>query len=155
MNDTSREVGAALGVAVIGSLLSSIYGSRFLDNLPGNVPASAREAADGSLGAALGVGAQLGRAGAGIVDAAREAFVYAMSRASLVTAVIAVAGAFVAWRFLPARATEEADAQAFDVIDVIDVVEAPSVRQPAPVPVSVSVSARPTGQLSPVPPRPQ
>ena len=98
--------------------------------------------------------AQLGRAGAGIADAAREAFVYAMSRASLVTAVIAVAGAFVAWRFLPARATEEADAQAFDVIDV-DVVEAPGVRQPAPIPVSVSVSARPTGQLSPVPPRPQ
>ena len=154
VNDTSREVGAALGVAVIGSMLSSLYGSRFLDNLPGNVPASAREAADGSLGAALGVSAQLGRAGAGIADAAREAFVYAMSRASLVTAVIAVAGAFVAWRFLPARATEEADAQAFDVIDV-DVVEAPGVRQPAPIPVSVSVSARPTGQLSPVPPRPQ
>ncbi len=154
VNDTSREVGAALGVAVIGSMLSSLYGSRFLDNLPGNVPASAREAADGSLGAALGVSAQLGRAGAGIADAAREAFVYAMSRASLVTAVIAVAGAFVAWRFLPARATEEADAQAFDVIDV-DVVEAPGVRQPAPIPVPVSVSARPTGQLSPVPPRPQ
>ena len=102
VNDTSREVGAALGVAVIGSLLSSIYGSRFLDNVPGNVPAAARDAADGSLGAALGVSAQLGRAGAGIADAAREAFVYAMSRASLVTAVIAVVGAFVAWRFLPA-----------------------------------------------------
>ena len=55
VNDTSREVGAALGVAVVGSLLSSIYGGRFLDNLPAGVPASARTAADGSLGAALGV----------------------------------------------------------------------------------------------------
>ena len=134
VNDTSREVGAALGVAVVGSLLSSIYGGRFLDNVPAGVPASARQAADGSLGAALGVSGQLGRAGAGIADAAREAFVYAMSRASLVMAVIAVVGAFVAWRFLPARATaDEAVVQ--------------RARQP--------VSARPTGQLSPVPPRPQ
>ena len=81
VNDTSREVGAALGVAVVGSLLSSIYGSRFLDNIPASVPGPARDAADSSLGAALGVSAQLGRAGAGIADAAREAFVYAMSRA--------------------------------------------------------------------------
>ena len=43
VNDTSREVGAALGVAVVGSLLSSIYGSRFLDNLPANVPGPARD----------------------------------------------------------------------------------------------------------------
>jgi EmrB/QacA subfamily drug resistance transporter len=139
VNDTSREVGAALGVAVVGSLLSSIYGSRFLDNLPAGVPASARTAADGSLGAALGVSSQLGRAGAGIADAAREAFVYAMSRASLVMGAIALVGAFVAWRFLPARATDEATAA--------EIAEPQSRRQP--------VSARPTGQLRPVPPRPQ
>ena len=156
VNDTSREVGAALGVAVVGSLLSSIYGSRFLDNIPANVPASARDAADSSLGAALGVSAQLGRAGAGIADAAREAFVYAMSRASLVTAVIAVVGAFVAWRFLPARATDEADAQAVDVIDVVERRPCVSrcvsgVRQPR----SCRCRSGPTGQLSPVPPRPQ
>ena len=145
VNDTSREVGAALGVAVVGSLLTSIYGSRFLDNIPAGVPASARDAADNSLGAALGVSAQLGRAGAGIADAAREAFVFAMSRASLVTAVIAVVGAFVAWRFLPARATDDAYADIVDVADAGPQVQ--PVRQPA--------SARPTGQLSPVPPRPQ
>ncbi len=120
VNDTSREVGAALGVAVVGSLLSSIYGGRFLDNLPAGVPASARTAADGSLGAALGVSSQLGRAGAGIADAAREAFVYAMSRASLVMGAIALVGAFVAWRFLPARATDEtyADEAYADVAEV-------------------------------------
>jgi EmrB/QacA subfamily drug resistance transporter len=138
VNDTSREVGAALGVAVVGSLLSSLYGSRFLDQVPATVPAGARDAAHGSLGAALAVSGQLGRAGAGIADAAREAFVYAMSRASLVTAAIAVVGAFVAWRFLPARATDEAEFEA-------------SV--PACQPASASV--RPIGQLRPVPPSPQ
>ncbi|MEX1008541.1 MAG: DHA2 family efflux MFS transporter permease subunit [Acidimicrobiia bacterium] len=132
VNDTSREVGAALGVAVVGSMLSSMYGSRFLDQIPAAVPARARDAADSSLGAALAVSGQLGRAGAGIADVAREAFVYAMSRASLVTAAIAVLGALVAWRFLPARATDD---------------EIVPARQPA--------SARPIGQLRPVPPSPQ
>jgi len=136
VNDTTREVGGALGVAVIGSLMSSIYGSRVLDQLPSALPAPARHAAADSLGGALVVSTHLGKAGALLVALARSAFVDAMSRASLVTAAIAVVGAFVAWRFLPARATAEAD----------DDVPSPSV-QPA--------SANPIGQLSPVPPRPQ
>ncbi|HXY95034.1 MAG TPA: DHA2 family efflux MFS transporter permease subunit [Acidimicrobiia bacterium] len=136
VNDTTREVGGALGVAVIGSLMSSIYGSRVLDQLPSALPAPARHAAADSLGGALVVSTHLGKAGALLVALARSAFVDAMSRASLVTAVIAVVGALVAWRFLPARATAEAD----------DDVPSPSV-QPA--------SANPIGQLSPVPPRPQ
>jgi hypothetical protein len=63
-----------------------------------------RDAADQSVGAALQVSSQLGRVGAPLADAARESFVYAMSRASLVTAAVAVVGALLAWRFLPARA---------------------------------------------------
>lgn len=38
--------------------------------------------------------------------AAREAFVAAMSRASIVVAVVAALGAIVAWRYLPARDVE-------------------------------------------------
>jgi predicted MFS family arabinose efflux permease len=133
VNDTAREVGGALGVAVIGSLLSSVYASRLLDQLPSGMPAGARDAASDSLGGALAVSGQLGRAGSALANGAREAFVFAMSRASLVTAAIAVVGALVAWRFLPARAVEETG-------------DTP-VRQPA--------SARPIGQLRPVPPRPQ
>jgi EmrB/QacA subfamily drug resistance transporter len=154
VNDTSREVGAALGVAVIGSLLSSMYGSQFAEHAPAALPPAARHAADNSLGAALAVSSQLGRAGAGIAEVAREAFVYAMTRASLVTAAIALVGAFVAWRFLPARASDE---------DIAEVVELPcpdyDVRprdvvvrgglQPLPVPV------RRAGQVRPVPPRQQ
>jgi DHA2 family integral membrane protein (MFS transporter) len=68
------------------------------------VPGQVRDAADQSVGAALQVSAQLGRIGAPLADAARESFVYAMSRASLVTAAVAVLGALLAWRFLPARA---------------------------------------------------
>ncbi len=106
VNDTSREVGGALGVAIVGSMLSSLYGSNLNAKLPPNVPTQVRAAADQSVGAALQVSAQLGRVGAPLADAARESFVYAMSRASLVTAAVALLGAVLAWRFLPARAAE-------------------------------------------------
>src|SRR4051812_18326235 len=108
VNDTSREVGGALGVAIVGSMLSSLYSSDLNAKLPATVPSQVRDAADQSVGAALQVSAQLGRVGTPLADAARESFVYAMSRASLVTAAVALVGALLAWRFLPARATEVA-----------------------------------------------
>jgi EmrB/QacA subfamily drug resistance transporter len=109
MNDTSREVGGALGVAIVGSMLSSLYSTNLNRKLPANVSVPVRDAADQSVGAALQVSAQLGRVGAPLADAARESFVYAMSRASLVTAAVALVGALLAWRFLPARAAEVHD----------------------------------------------
>ncbi len=106
VNDTSREVGGALGVAIVGSMLSSLYSANLDRRLPAAVPGPVRDAADQSVGAALQVSAQLGRVGAPLADAAREAFVDAMSRASLVTAGVALLGAVLAWRFLPERAAE-------------------------------------------------
>src|SRR3954469_20390450 len=115
VNDTSREVGGALGVAIVGSMLSSLYSSDLNSKLPANVPGQVRDAADQSVGAALQVSGQLGRAGAPLAHAARESFVYAMSRASLVTAAVALLGAVLAWRFLPARAVEaQADQEELD-----------------------------------------
>jgi EmrB/QacA subfamily drug resistance transporter len=116
VNDTSREVGGALGVAIVGSMLSSLYSTNLNGKLPATVPVPVRDAADQSVGAALQVSAQLGRIGAPLADAARESFVYAMSRASLVTAAVAVVGAVLAWRFLPARAAEVHDLQVPDQV---------------------------------------
>src|SRR5262245_8593379 len=104
MNDTTREVGAALGVAVIGSVMSSFYTSRVLDALPSGVPAPARAAVGDSVGAASIVASKMGVAGGAIVDVSREAFVYAMARASWVAAAVGLLGALLAWRWLPARA---------------------------------------------------
>jgi EmrB/QacA subfamily drug resistance transporter len=88
VNDTTRELGGALGVAIVGSIMSSLYASQ----LPRELPAAARE----SLGAAV----ELGPA---IAGAAREAFVHAMTRASIVVAVVAALGGVIAWRYLPSR----------------------------------------------------
>ena len=110
VNDTTRELGGAFGVAIIGSVMSSLYGARLGDNLDGAVPTSALDTAKESMGAALVVGNQVGGAdGARIIEAARDAFVHAMTRASFVTAAIAFVGAVIAWRWLPARAIDHDD----------------------------------------------
>jgi EmrB/QacA subfamily drug resistance transporter len=104
VNDTTRELGGALGVAIVGSIMSSLYASRLADALPDDVPAPVAAAARESLGAGVGVGGSLG---VEVADAAREAFVHAMSRASILAALAAALGAFLAWRYLPARAVEQ------------------------------------------------
>ena len=97
VNDTTRELGGALGVAIVGSIMSSFYASQLSDRLPDDVPARVAAAARESLGAAVQV------SGADVADAAREAFVHAMSRASIAAALVAALGAVIAWRHLPAR----------------------------------------------------
>jgi EmrB/QacA subfamily drug resistance transporter len=96
VNDTTRELGGALGVAIVGSLMSSLYSSRLADALPDGVSGPVAAAARHSLGAAVQIGA-------GVADPARDAFVHAMAQASIVVAVVAALGALVAWRHLPAR----------------------------------------------------
>jgi EmrB/QacA subfamily drug resistance transporter len=107
VNDTAREVGGSLGVAIIGSIVASIYRSHLDTGLPAEMPATAAAAAHDSLGAALQVTSAVGPVGPRLADAAREAFVDAMSRATIVAAGIAALSALIAWRYLPARAIPE------------------------------------------------
>jgi hypothetical protein len=92
--------------------MSSLYATQLSDALPEGVPAPVAAAARESVGAGVQVSGSLG---AEVADAAREAFVHAMSRASIVAALVAALGAFIAWRYLPARAVDrhsEVDASA-------------------------------------------
>jgi EmrB/QacA subfamily drug resistance transporter len=74
LNDTSREVGGALGVALLGSILSSGYADSIEPALAGLPPELAEPASEG-IGSALAVAAQAGDAGPQLVEAARHAFV--------------------------------------------------------------------------------
>jgi EmrB/QacA subfamily drug resistance transporter len=102
VNDTTRELGGALGVAIVGSVMSSLYAAQLSNTLPDSVPPAAAEAARESLGATTQLGPD-------IANAAREAFVHAMSGASLVVAIVATLGAVIAWLYLPARVAAEHD----------------------------------------------
>lgn len=109
VNDTTREVGGTLGVAVLGSIMASVYGGRILDALSGTpLPAGLRAAAADSLAAALQIaGGVGGAAGRGIALAAQDAFVQAFQIGSVVTGAVALVGAVIALLFLPARSRRE------------------------------------------------
>jgi EmrB/QacA subfamily drug resistance transporter len=111
MNDTTRMVGGALGVAVLGSILASGYGAAIEPALRGAPPQVAHAAGD-SIGAASTIAARLGPQGQGLLDAARSAFIQGMGDAVLVAAGVAAFAALLVLLFLPARGREEAaDAQ--------------------------------------------
>jgi Na+/melibiose symporter-like transporter len=98
VNDVSRELGSALGIAVLGSLLASGYRDAVTPALRSlaELPAPLAEAARSSVGAAVTVAERLGPAGAPLADAARAAFVEGTSTALLVAAaLLAVTAVFV------------------------------------------------------------
>lgn len=74
LNDTSRELGGAVGIALLGSVLASGYSSAIEPLLTGLPPELAEPASEG-IGAAFGVAATAGDQGPRIIDAAQHAFV--------------------------------------------------------------------------------
>jgi MFS family permease len=105
VNDTTRELGGTLGVAVVGSVMASVYGAHVVRSLTSlGVPAAAA-AARQSLVAGLTTAAHLPPALQGpAAQAARQAFVDGLSAGSLVAAAGTAAAAAAALAFLPARA---------------------------------------------------
>jgi MFS family permease len=129
VNDTTREIGAALGVGIMGSVLTSQYTASLKDaHTP--LPASARAAANTGVGQALDVAAKLGGdAGARLADAARVAFIDGMQVSLWVAAGLLVVGALAVNRSFPAHAQphpqppylpEEADVDGPEVLEVVD-----------------------------------
>jgi EmrB/QacA subfamily drug resistance transporter len=109
VNDTTREVGGALGVAILGSLFASSYAGQLRPQLPPNVPEDLARVITESLAGALAVAEQVGGAmGATLVTTAQEAFVSAMSWTSIVGSAVALAGVLVAVIWMPTRPTDHA-----------------------------------------------
>jgi MFS family permease len=103
MNDATRELGGALGVAVLGSLTTTVYVNQ-LPSLDG-LGAAARAESESGLAGALQSAGGLGADAAGALAAgARSAFVDGMSVATLVAAALAGTAAIIARRFLPRHA---------------------------------------------------
>lgn len=106
VNDTTRELGGTLGVAIIGSVFSSLYVGSLNDagGAFGQLPPEAQELTKESVGAARIVAQQLGPNAQPFLDQVNTAFLSGLSVGCYVAAGVAFAGAVFASRFLPARA---------------------------------------------------
>ena len=104
INDTTRQVGGAIGVAVMGSVGASLYRRSTAHALAtAHLSPAASSRALASVGSALGTARGLPPGLARTVrDAATRAFIHGLDVASLVGLGVAVVGGAVAWRFLPA-----------------------------------------------------
>jgi len=98
VNDTTREVGGAIGLAVVGSVVTSIYRDHAAPALAG-LPAELQAVARHNVGKAFAVAGQLQQENpqaAGVLrEAVRQAFVDGMHVGLRVAAALAVAGAVV------------------------------------------------------------
>ncbi|MCX5262202.1 MFS transporter [Streptomyces canus] len=110
LSNTFRQVGGALGIAVLGSVLSTAYRNSIESHL-GAVPAGVRHTAGESIEATLGVAAKLGPRGDALVGPANDAFLHAMHVTALCGAGVALVGALVVALFLPGRPTEPQQGQ--------------------------------------------
>ncbi len=101
-NTVARMVAGALGVAVTGSLVSSLYSSDLEGKLD-RLPPAPRGAAEDSIGAAHAIAAKLPGGGDQLVTVTSDAFSQAMGSGLLVGAGMAAVAAVLVARFLPGR----------------------------------------------------
>jgi EmrB/QacA subfamily drug resistance transporter len=109
VNDTTRQVGGALGVAILGSLLSSAYAHHVAPVLKALPPGSRGEASDSIVKTMQVAQATLGPRAGEVIHGAQVAFTDAMGTVALVAAGFALLGAIGVALFLPARARDELD----------------------------------------------
>jgi len=122
MNDTTREVGGALGVAILGSITAAAYTSRITSDpryaqLAAQAPAAAGAVRDSVGGASLVASALPADVASAITAAANEAYVHAVNHTVVVGAAVALLGALVALLFLPARS--EVSVSAAELTDAV------------------------------------
>jgi EmrB/QacA subfamily drug resistance transporter len=122
VNDTTRQTGGALGVAVLGSIFALRYHA--VIGSAADVPANIQSQVQDSIGKALEAAQQLGGArGETVAAIARSAFIESMRLVYGLAAGVVLIAVFVTWRFLPAHAP--ADRVLFE--EEVDLAEAISV----------------------------
>jgi hypothetical protein len=117
VNDSTRLVGGTLGVAVIGSVYASVYGSRLTATMPAALPGRIAAIAHQSVGAAYvaaGKIAALGHPvlGQALQHASTNAFLRGLTIGCLIAGAVAAIGAVLAVLFLPAQPASPAGDEA-------------------------------------------
>ena len=115
VNDTTRQMGGAVGVALLGSLMASRFSSEMVHQLSGIVPASVLGVAKTGISQALGSATQDPAAqpySSQIIAAAKNSYVSGFHLAVVVAAVVILIAAAGVMIWLPARATDAEPAPA-------------------------------------------
>lgn len=99
VNDATRELGGTLGVAVVGSVFSSVFGTHLAAGAFGSVPGGLLARAQDSVGVAQVVAGRDPR----LVTAFQDSFLSGMSTACVVVGLLCLAGAVAAGLALPGR----------------------------------------------------
>ena len=99
VNDATRELGGTLGVAVVGSVFSSVFGSHLAAGAFAQQPAAVLARAQGSVGVAQAAATR----DPGLLIAFHDSFMAAMTTACVVVGVLCLAGAVAAAVLLPGR----------------------------------------------------
>jgi DHA2 family multidrug resistance protein-like MFS transporter len=116
ISEMSAELGGALGIALLGSVVTAIYRGTVGDAITGTFPSGTVEAARDTLGAALSVAQTMGgQLGADLVDASRGAFAVAFQTAALASAAITLIAA-AATALVLGRASPNASGVASDSV---------------------------------------
>ena len=121
VNDATRELGGTLGVAVVGSVFSSVYAAALTSGAFGGLPERLLARAEESVGAAHAIAS----AQPGLAPAFRDAFMSGLQTASVVVGVVCVVGALVAALTLPGREVQAPVAD--EDVDLVDALAAPAV----------------------------
>lgn len=133
VNDVSRELGSALGVAVLGSVINGLYRDDVTDRLAGEVPADVVHVAREGIGVVAAAAPSLpGDNGATAVAAAGQSFVHAMNTGFWVSAAIMASGIVFAAALLPNRARTTQATLAEELSPATD-------DRPTPVPAGLAV----------------
>lgn len=109
MNDATRQLGSALGVAILGATLSAVY-AKEIASTANAFSGKIQEGIESSLAVALEVGKQLGPASEGVVEAAKIAWMDGMTAASTLGAGILAISVFIAILGLPKHTKGDKDA---------------------------------------------
>jgi len=123
VNDTTRQTGGAVGVAVFGSIMASHFTSSFAHKVNGALPSGLFAQVGNNVGQAIGTAKESPAArpfAAQISTAARDSFVSGLHLIGFVAAGVTLVAAICVVLYLPARARDEAPVEA----------------QPEPVPIS-------------------
>jgi len=112
VNDATRELGGTLGVAVVGSIFSSVYAAQLADGLFASTPGVPLEQAQDSVGVAQAVATS----SPALTGAMQDAFLAGLQTSCIVIGLLCLVGALVAVVALPGRIRRAEESSAREVL---------------------------------------